>query len=349
MSVESARLERAEPVIPNAAMGRDPADAPEQAEGLPAPERGFYAEHPLQIPPAGWWDVAKRVWVQLGRDQVGLLAAGVAFYALLALAPALAAVVSLFGLFASPALIERQLAQLEGVLPDAGLEILGDQLRFFVQTSDSSLSLGFVVALGVALWSTSRGSLALMGATTVAYDERESRGFFTRTLLGFLITGSAIVAALLSVGLLLATPYALDAVGLSDSTEVFLGVARWPGLVLVALLLFAVIYRFGPSRAAARWVWISPGSALASALWVAGSVGFSLYVSHFGTYNETYGSLGAVAVLMFWLWLSAYVVVLGAELNAELERQTSQDTTRPPEEPMGRRGAVVADQAAARR
>ncbi|MFP5335903.1 MAG: YihY/virulence factor BrkB family protein [Actinomycetes bacterium] len=304
---------------------------------------GAEATRPREVPRAGWWQIARRAWKEAKADQVPLLAAGVAFFAFLSLFPAMIALVLLFGLVADPQQVQRQIESFAAALPQDARTLLTDQLETLTGTSERSLGIGLAVALGAALWSASGGVGQLITAVNAAYDEDESRGFVRRKALALLLTLGSIVFVVLALGLVAVLPAVLDALGLPPAVAVGVQLLRWVGLVLVVSVALAVLYRLAPDRDAPKLRWVSVGAAIATLLWVVASVGFSLYVSWFGSYGETYGALAGVVVLLLWLWITAFAVLLGAEANAEAEQQTGRDSTRGPEEPRGRRGAVKAD------
>lgn len=306
-------------------------------------DRGREAATPQEIPKRGWGDILRRVKRRLKGDRLSMIAAGVAFYAMLAVFPALLAVVAIYGLVADPAQVERQLAVLAVLLPPQASAVLLGQLHDLVQTDGRALGLGAVVGIGLALWSASAGVRTFMEALNVAYEERERRGFLRFHGTALLLTLGGIVAFALIVGILVAVPLAVRFVGLDDALGSLVSIARWPLVVFAVIAGLAVLYRYGPSRDAPKWQWVSCGAGIAVALWLAGSVAFSFYVTRFGNYNATYGSMGAVVVLLLWFLLSAYVVLLGAEINAEMERQTRRDTTKGPDKPLGERNAHAAD------
>lgn len=307
------------------------------------PARGRQADRPGEIPARGWRDIAARVKTEIGHDNVSLIAAGLALYGLLAAFPALAATVSLYGLFASPEQIAAQIQGIAGVLPQQVSDILQTALQDIASRRDQTLGFGAFVGILVALWSARKGVAALMTATTIAYDEEEQRGFFRKLFVSFTFTIGAVLGFVVVVLLAVAAPVAMQAVGLGSAVLAALAVLRWVVLWLLIVLALAVVYRFGPDRNRPKWRWVSWGSAIAATLWLVGSLLFSLYVRNFGSYGETYGALGGVVVLLLWFYLSGYAVVLGAEINSEIEHQTGRDSTRGPEKPMGRRGAYVAD------
>lgn len=305
--------------------------------------RGREAERPRDIPARGWFDVLKRVFKETSRDNVSLIAAGLALYALLAVFPALAAAVSLYGLVSSPEQIAGQIQNLSGVLPQQAADILRVALQNLASQQSQALGVGAIIGVLVALWSARKGMVALMTATNVAYDEEEERGFFKKLFVSLAFTVAAVVGFVLVVALAAAVPLVLRALGLPDVVQTVLGVLRWVVLWFLVVFALAVVYRFAPDRDHPKWRWVSWGSAAAATLWLVVSLLFSLYVRNFGSYGETYGALGGVVVLLMWFYLSALVVVLGAEINAELEHQTRRDSTAGREQPAGQRDAYVAD------
>ena len=305
--------------------------------------RGRRARQPGDIPVRGYKDVVVRLKGDLKRDDVSLLAAGVAFYALLALVPALVALVSLYGLVADPADIERNVDDVLAAAPAEVGELVKSQLESIVDSSPSGLRIGALVGLAVALWSASSGVKNLMTAVNRAYHEEEGRGFLKLRLTSLLLTLGAMVLGAVAVAVLLVAPSSLDQDGAQGTVRSVVEIARWPVLALVVIVGLAVLYRFAPDRDDARWRWISPGAVLATVVWLAASIAFSIYTANFGQYNETYGALGAVVIVMLWLWLGAYAVIAGAELHSEMERQTVVDTTRGRAEALGEREAYAAD------
>ena len=284
-----------------------------------------------------------RVKKEMTADNVDIIAGGLALYALLAVFPALAAAVSIYGLFASPAEIANHLHQVTTTLPEDAINILEQQLTQLSQHPQETLSVGIIVGIALALWSARKGMVALMTVTNVAYDEEENRGFFKQLLISFAFTIGAVIG-FLAVGLLgVAVPLALSSLPLGRVAEVVLLGVRWALLFGIAVLGLAIVYRFAPDRSRAQWRWITPGSLIAAALWLVGSALFALYVRNWGSYGETYGALGGVVVLLMWFYLSGYIIILGAEINAEMERQTKQDTTSGQPKPLGSRGAYSAD------
>ena len=286
---------------------------------------GREAARLYRIPLAGWWEVAERVWTASSRDNLSVVSAGCAFYALFAVFPALSALIALYGLTADPATVEQQFGVLSSVLPPQAYQMVIAQIGRIAETSNQSLGWGLAVSLFIALWSVSNLTQAMFAALNIAYEEPERRSLlrfylsaFTFAILGIL-SGALMLLAIVYVPILFA--YA----GYSDTFELMVRVARWPLLALTVLILLALLYRYGPCRRSAKWRWLTVGSVFATVLWLTASAGFSFYVSHFANYDRIYGSLGAVVVLLFWLYLSFYIVLLGAEINAELELQTAKD------------------------
>lgn len=306
-------------------------------------ERGSGAKKPREIPSGGWRDILRRVNTRLGKDHISIVAAGVAFYGMLAIFPALAALVSIYALIADPADIQNQMAALKGVVPEEVHGILTRQLQQIAGRSGGALGIGALVAILAALWSAAKGTKALIIALNIAYGEEEGRGFIRLNAVALLLTLAAVLSMIVSLGLIAALPALLGNLGLPEPWRSAVSLARWPLLALLVAVGLAVVYRFGPDRDQPQWRWVSWGAVSATVLWLIGSVLFSIYVANFGEYNETYGSLAAVVILLLWLFLTAYVILLGAEFNAETEHQTGRDTTRGGPRPMGERGARVAD------
>jgi membrane protein len=316
-------------------------DSSRQPERQEAHGRG--ATRPSDIPARGWLDIVKRTQKEIKTDNVTLIAAGVAFYSMLAIFPALIAVVTIYGLVAEPSDVQQQVDSFAENMPPGAGELLTDQLDRIVRTSQRSLSIALVISLVAALWSASAGIQALIKGLNIAYDEQETRGFVKLRGLALLLTIGGIVVVLGAIALIAVLPAVLSSMGLGRAGELAISIGRWPALIVLVAVALAVLYRLGPDRANPRYRWISWGALAAVVLWVAISAGFSYYVSNFGSYGQTYGSLGAVIVLLLWLWLSALAALIGAELDAEIERQTGRDTTTGPERPRGERDATVAD------
>jgi len=305
--------------------------------------RGRLASAPSEIPARGWKDILLRVYRNISDHRVFALAAGMTFYSLLAIFPALAALVAIYGLFSDPAAITGHLDQVSGFMPSGAIDVARDQLTRVASKGNQTLGFTFAIGLGVSLWSANAAMKSLFDTLNIVYAEQEKRGFIKLNAVSLTFTAAAVAFALVAIAAVVVLPVALKYLGLSDFTDKLLRIVRWPALFVALTIALALIYRFGPSRAAPKWRWITWGSALAAALWLAASALFSFYAANFGNFNETYGSLGAVIGFMTWLWISAIVVLLGAELDAEMEHQTARDTTTGSPEPLGTRGARMAD------
>lgn len=305
--------------------------------------RGRKAERPRDIPRPGWRDVLVRTKNEVGNDHASMVAAGVAFYALLAIFPAIAALVSLWGLMADPQQIEQQIQAISGMLPEQAASILTNQARSVASHAGGGIGLAALGGLLLTLYSASKGMKSLIEGLNIIYDEEESRGFIVLNLVALGLTLAILVVLIVALGMITVVPALLGNLGLGSLVQSLVTWLRWPILFVVAMLTLAFLYRYAPSRATPRWQWVSWGAVIATLLWIAGSVAFSIYVRNFASYNETYGSLGAVIILLMWFWLSAFIVLLGAELNSEMEHQTAHDTTSGRARPMGERGAHAAD------
>jgi membrane protein len=314
---------------------------PTQAHGDDG--RGRTAVRPWDIPFEGWRDIAHRVWGDLQQHNMSFVAAGVAFFVLLALFPALGAIVGIYGLVADPADVAEEAGVLRTVLPPDALNILVNQLNQIASHAAGTLSLSVAIGLLIAIWSTSRGISSIITALNIVYNQQEHRSFFRLTLLSLKLTLGVILFAVVALGLIVGLPAVFNLFGLGGLIKALLNLLAWPLLGFLFILGLAVIYHYGPCRDEPQWEWVTPGAVLATVLWLIGSGLFSYYVANFGSYDQTYGSVGAAVVLLTWVYLTSYVVLLGGEVNAELEHQTAQDTTVGQPEPMGERGAYVAD------
>jgi membrane protein len=305
---------------------------------------GRQADVPQQIPPRGWLDIAKRTAKEVKQDQVPLLSAGVAFYALLALFPAAIAGISIYGLVADPTTVRNQIEKLTELLSPSTAELVGEQIKQVTGAAGGALGLATVIGILTALWSASSGMKAMVTGVNLAYDETETRKFAKLRGLALALTLGAMV--LLGVALFLIVGFPALTKSWPTPLAWTAGVLRWVLLAVLVVAALAVLYRFAPNRDEPRWTWVSWGSIIATVLWILASVGFSIYANSFGNYNKTYGALAGVIILMFWLFLTSFVVLVGAELNTEMELQTAKDTTKGPEQPMGERGGHAADHVA---
>jgi membrane protein len=322
-----------------------PAQEPVRLQEARAAEtgRGREASAPSQIPRRGWKDILLRTYGEVQDDRLLALAASVVFYSVVALFPALAAGVSVYALFADAATINSHLSVAANIIPASGLDILGQEITRLTAKSDSRLTLGFFVGLGIALWSANAGMKAMFDTLNVIYDETEKRGLIKLNLVSLFFTICAIAGAGLAIAAVVVFPLVLAALGLTSVDWPYIAYLRWPLMFVLLIVALAVLYRYGPSRTRARWRWLSLGSVFAALAWLAVSALFSWYLANMANYNATYGALGAVIGLMMWMWLSTIVVLIGAELNSEIEHQTARDSTIGPEKPLGARGAVMAD------
>lgn len=306
-------------------------------------KRGRAARKPRHIPLRGWLDILIRTKNQIATDNLSLVAAGVAFYALLAIFPTLAASISLYGIIADTADIRQQIDNLAVLMPADARPILLDQVDILVESSEKTLGLTFIAGLIVALFSAMKGMKAIIMALNIAYNEQEKRSFLKLNLIAFLLTLASVILMVFMLSFVVAVPVLLRYIPLGDYISIFLKLLRWPVVVVILSMALAVLYHFAPSRNEARWLWVSWGAGVATVMWLLVSIGFSVYVDNFGNYNKVYGSIGALVILLMWFYISAYALLIGAELNAEMELQTKKDTTVGKPEPMGERGAFVAD------
>lgn len=307
------------------------------------PGRGRAAKAPVEIPHRGWWDILTRVYVSIFEDRILTLAAGVAFYSLLALFPALTVLVSLYGLFADPSAVRDHLYALSFMLPEGTFQIVEDQISRIVTQGTGALTLKLAIGFAIALWGANAGMKSAIEGLNAAYREREKRSFLRLNLMSLTLTVSAIGAILVAVAITTVAPAILSLLSLPPAVTLALEFARWPVAIVMLTLALSVLYRYGPSRTAPRWRWVTLGSVIAALLWLLVSLGLSWYLSSFADYDRTYGSLGAVVAMMMWMWLSTTAVLVGAEINAEMEHQTACDTTVGPPKPLGARGAYMAD------
>jgi membrane protein len=307
------------------------------------PELGRDAEHPSEIPARGWRQILKRTFHQIKEDRIQMVAAALAYYALLAAFPLLIALISIYGLMADPAQVEQQLDQMARNLPPEASSLISSQLSSIVQGSTGAL--GWAAALSIlgALWSTSSGVQQLIRAINIAYDEGETRGFVRLRGLALALTVGLILFLVVALGLIVAVPPILSSLELPAPARWAIDIARFVLLAAVFMVFLAAVYRFAPDRDQPRMRWVSWGAVVATVVWLAASVLFTLFVTQFADFQKTYGTLAGLIILLLWFFLTGFVVLGGAELNSEIEHQTARDTTRGEPEPMGRRGAMKAD------
>jgi membrane protein len=336
---------QSQPAGPDRPFNQPPAEQSEdiQLRRAHEPGRGRRATYPWQIPLAGWRDILWRTYAETFSDRLPSIAGGVAFFALFSIFPAITALVSAYGLFFDASMITHNLSLADDVVPNEVLDLLRQQADRIASQSNGTLTIGFVVGLLVALWSAMGGVKAMIDALNVTYDQKETRSLLRYNFVALLFTVGGFAILLLAIGAVVVVPLAFSWFGLAGISAVLMRIARWPALLLVVLAALSILYRYGPDRRVARWQWVSVGSIFASVAWIGASILFSWYLGKFNSYNATYGSLGAVAAMMMWLWISASVVLLGAELNAEIEHQTAKDSTIGEDKPLGKRGATMAD------
>lgn len=306
-------------------------------------ETGRMAASPRQISWRGWGAIARRVWREKTTDHVSLIAAGVAFYGLLALFPAITALMALAGVILEPGQVAAQIDTLSNLLPESAADIIVSQAESAAEGHNGALGFAALLGLGFAIWSASKGVGSLIEGINVAYDETEDRGTIRLTLTRLALTLVLVVGVVAGLTATIALPSLLQLFSLGQLAELLIGLVRWVALIVLTVLGLAVLYRYAPSRNPAQWRWLTPGAVLATLMWLCASAGFAAYVKHFGSYHETFGTLAGVIILLMWLWISAFLILIGAELNAESEAQTRLDTTTGKPMPMGSRNATKAD------
>lgn len=304
---------------------------------------GRRAKSPLQIGWRGWWQIGRRVIENIKRHNISLIAAGVALFMMLAIFPALNIAVSLYAFFASPASILAHLEPLQQLLPAQAYEILTAQLTELSDEQGATLNFTLIASLVVGFWVARKGARAVITACNVVYDEYEQRSFIGLMAVSIVFTVIGVFGFVALALLAILLPIALDIMPLGSFIESFMGFLRWPIMAVLFILVLQCIYRFAPDRKNAKWRWVSVGAVIATAAWIVASIGFTIYVQNFSNFNETYGAIGSVIVLILWFYISALVVLVGAEINAEMEHQTEVDSTVGEDKPMGERGAYVAD------
>jgi membrane protein len=339
----AARYLSAETIQPGTTARRTSPRIEAEAVAARSDARGRGADSPGEIPAKGWKDIAWRTYEQIQEDRLLAVAAGAVFYGLLALFPAITALVSSYALFTDAKTINDHLSFLAGLVPQGAYSIIQDQISRVLAKGEVRLGTAFVFSLMLALWSANGGMKAIIDALNVVYGEEEKRGFLKLNAISLAFTLGSLLAVLTAIGLVVATPIVLSTIGLGALGDALLRIGRWPALAAVVLIGLAVLYRYGPSRRAPKWKWVTVGGALATVAWLAGSALLSYYLSNFGDYDATYGSLGAAIGMMMWMWMSTIVVLFGAELNSEIEHQTTKDSTAGPSAPMGVRCDRMAD------
>ena len=312
-------------------------------DDAPPDRAGRNARSPLRIPPRGWLDVFWRVGGELSKDRVSMAASSVAFYAMLALFPALVAIISLYGLLADPRQVTGLVARFARAAPWQARELIVQELNRIVRASGTGLTLSLVGSILFSLVSASSGVLGLIDGVTVAYDEKETRGLLRQRVVALAFAFAVSLFIVVSVATITVLPGLMRHIGLAGETRWLITALRWPALALCVMAGLAILYRYGPNRTPARWSWVMSGAALATLIWLLASFLLSLYVENFGRFTRTYGALGAIIILLLWFYVSGLAILVGAEINSELERQTTVDTTIGPVRAMGKRGAVVAD------
>lgn len=308
--------------------------------------RGEDAQWPHHIPWRGWMDIGKRVWSEMKHDHVQIVSAGVAFYFFLSIFPTIVASISIYSLVLEPSQIEAQISRLNLILPEKAFGMITDILEPVIQQNRKELGWGLFISILVSIWSANKGTNALFQGVNIAYDELESRNIFKKNLITLLFTLCGLVLGLISLLIVIFFPLLIDKLGLSEEIENTLTWFRWVILGFILISSLSMVYRIAPNRRSPRFRWVSWGAILGTILWLAGSMLFSWYVSNFGSYDDLYGSFAAVAILMLWLFLTAFIVLMGAEINSEMEHQTRYDTTIGLEKPMGERNAYHADRCA---
>lgn len=344
MSETDGRAQRppaADPPVTDSGEPLSPHDLARLADTIP----GAMVETPLSMPRAAWWAVLKRVYVMVGFHNLSLLAAGVAFFTFLAFVPLIASTILLYGLIGDPQTVARNVDLLTGVVPGAVLTILREQMLAIVTSSKTAQGFGLALAILISIYGAMRAATAMIAALNIIYEEHETRGIIRTTLVAAAITIGMVVVVL--IGTLAISIFAYTSAFLANylgsAAAAIIQIVTWLFAAILISITFAIFFRFAPDRRAAKWRWLSVGSILSTILWLCITLGFGFYVTNITNYNATYGSLAAVVIFLMWLFLSAYAVLIGAEVNSELERQTITDSTIGPDRPIGMRGAVMAD------
>ncbi len=311
-----------------------------------AGERGHNAEKPTEIPKKGWKDIALRVKDRLTKDHVPIVSAGIAFYFFLAIFPAIAAALSIYGLLMEPAQVEQQMSQIANVLPEQAHQMISNILKQQSGKPGSSLGWSLVLGILISILSANKGIKSVFEGVNITYNEIDERGFFKKNTITLLFTIGGIIIGFIAIAMVVAFPAFIGKIGLSSTLETIIQLLRWPILAVIVMFALAAVYKVAPHRKIPSFKWISWGAIIATVLWIAGSLLFTLYVKNFGSFDETYGSFAAVIILMLWFFLTAFIILLGSEINSEMEHQTRRDTTTGEDKPMGQRGGYHADHVA---
>jgi membrane protein len=309
-------------------------------------EPGHEADRPEQIPKRGWKQILLRVKDEIQKDHISIVAAGIAFFLFLALFPAIAALLSIYGLVMDPQQVQEQMGQLTGILPEQGRQFLSETLQSVAGQSDQALGWGVALSIVLSLWSANAGTKALFEGVNIAYDEENTRSFIKENALSLLFTLAAIVLFIICLSVIVAFPALMGKLGLPDIVITVIEWVRWLVLGLIVIFAIAAIYKFAPVRDNPKFLWVSWGAVTATILWLIASVLFSFYVKNFGDFDETYGAVAAVIIMMLWFYMTSFLILIGAEINAEMEHQTRKDTTIGEPKPMGDRDAYHADRVA---
>ena len=301
------------------------------------------ATSPLSVTRHGWWRILRRVYGSIQQHHIGMMASSIAFYGLLSLFPAIAALIAIWGMYADPVQVQQQLVNLDQFIPNEAASIIEQQAEVVSASAGRGLNLTAIGSLIFTLYSASKSVQSFTEGLNIIYGEKEQRHFLVQIMINFALTLGMILLAIIMLFSVAILPVVMNLFPFADTLTTSLYYLRWLIMLGIITLGIAVLYRFGPNRSAPRWEWLSIGTITSTFLWILGSLGFSLYVSHFGSYNSTYGSIGAVVVLLMWFWLSAYIILLGASINCELERTTAQDSTTGHSKPLGQRNAYATD------
>ncbi|HKJ79831.1 MAG TPA: YihY/virulence factor BrkB family protein [Prolixibacteraceae bacterium] len=303
-------------------------------------------KNPAQFKGKAWIEIFKRVATQIKKDNVQIVAAGVAFYFFLALFPAIAAIFSIYGLVVEPAQVSEQMSQIATFLPDQASGLISNILEKTAGKSQETLGWSLVLSILLSLWSSKKAISAVFEGVNIAYNESDDRGFIKKTAITLLFTIGGIILGILSIAFVLGFPAVVDKLNLPMVLEMVFAILRWVILAAIIMFSLALIYKIAPDRDNPKFRWVTWGTVLATVFWLGGSLLFTFYVNNFGNYDKTYGSIAAVIILLLWFFLTGFIILIGAEINSEMEHQTRADTTVGDPEPLGERGAFYADRVA---